>query len=238
MNETRRTVVSGPLAPYTAGFTDRLRERGYGQASVASHLRLLADVSRWLGVQGLSAPDLTPGRVDAFVLASRAGGTSGPWARRSFRRLLEYLVSLGIEVRPSRSSPWSSSSPPTAVTSKTSVGWGLLPSAATCARRGTSSCAAAGVIPPASTTCPPLTSRASSWPKRPRAQPTDGQRDGGAAAIAPALLLPEGPDLGSLGPGDTVDGQLAGWVAASLPRPLGRGTPARQLRALDALWRS
>ena len=179
------------------------------------------------GNQGLSAPDLTPGRVDAFVLASRAGGTSGPWARRKSAGL-EYLVSLGIEVRPESLSPWSSSSPPTAVTSKTSVGWGLLPSAATCARRGTSSCAAAGVIPPASTTCPPLTSRASSWPKRRAASP----RTVNETVVRLRSLLRYFYLLGligSLGPGDTVDGQLAG----SLPRSFDPSVGARLLAGCE-----
>ena len=106
--------------------------------------------------------------------------------------------------------------------------------AATCRGRR-STCATAGVIPPASTTCPPLTSRASSWPKQPRAQPTDGQRDGRAAAISPALLLPVGPDLGSLGPGDTVDGQLrlGPCLAPSTPRSGHACSPVPALSTLS-----
>ena len=48
-------VVSGPLAPYAAGFERWLRSRAYSPSTVASRLSQLDQLSRWLEHQGLGA---------------------------------------------------------------------------------------------------------------------------------------------------------------------------------------
>lgn len=51
--------VSGPLAPFAAGFKFALRELGYTQLSAVNQMRLMGDLSRWLEHRQLSGSDLT-----------------------------------------------------------------------------------------------------------------------------------------------------------------------------------
>ena len=45
-------VVSGPLAPYAAGFESWLRSRSYSPSAVANRLCQLDQLSRWLEREG------------------------------------------------------------------------------------------------------------------------------------------------------------------------------------------
>ena len=52
-------VVSGPLAPYAAGFESWLRSRSYSPSAAANRLCQLDQLSRWLEREGLAAGELT-----------------------------------------------------------------------------------------------------------------------------------------------------------------------------------
>jgi integrase/recombinase XerD len=64
-NEIARERVTGPLAPHSAGFAAELAKAGYTSQSVDRHLRLMAEVSRWLDEVGAAA--LAPGEGRAFL---------------------------------------------------------------------------------------------------------------------------------------------------------------------------
>ena len=52
--------VDGPLAPYAGGFRVELERLGYTPLTAATHVRLMAHLSRWLAHEGVEAPGLTP----------------------------------------------------------------------------------------------------------------------------------------------------------------------------------
>jgi integrase/recombinase XerD len=62
-----RVPVAGPLAPYVGGFAEDLAIKGYAESTVAEHVRLIAQLSRWMANQPLETGELTPARVEQFV---------------------------------------------------------------------------------------------------------------------------------------------------------------------------
>jgi hypothetical protein len=52
-------AVSGPLAPYAAGFASWLRSREYSPSAVADRLYQFDQLSRWLEREGLGVGELT-----------------------------------------------------------------------------------------------------------------------------------------------------------------------------------
>src|SRR6266540_3918115 len=98
MKKTAHVMVTGPLAPYAAGYRRDLSCRGYSAWTEVSYLFSLARVSRWLAVQGLTAADLDASCVERF-LAERPSGRRAEVARRTPRgmmSLLGYLRALGV----------------------------------------------------------------------------------------------------------------------------------------------
>ena|SRR6266496_2095013 len=59
--------VSGPLAGLAAGYAAYLAGRGYASSSVRQHLGLMADLSTWLGGQGLGPDGISPPVADRFA---------------------------------------------------------------------------------------------------------------------------------------------------------------------------
>lgn len=96
MTEPAVVRVTGPLTPYARGFWDDLAGQGYLPSSIASHLRLMAHVSRWLANQGLRPEELTPERAEAFLEARRAEGYSHLLSQRGLAPLLGHLRRQGV----------------------------------------------------------------------------------------------------------------------------------------------
>ena len=67
-------VVSGPLAPYAAGFESWLRSWSYSPSAAASRLCQLDQLSRWLERRGLTAADLTDAWAAEFASSRREAG--------------------------------------------------------------------------------------------------------------------------------------------------------------------
>lgn len=84
--------VEGPLAPYSVGFRDVLRERGYTPLSAVNQMRLMGHLSGWLELGGLSCADLTEHRVIQYLDSRRAAARSQYWTRRSLASLLDFLA--------------------------------------------------------------------------------------------------------------------------------------------------
>lgn len=87
--------VGGPLAAFAPGFVDDLVARGYRPGSAADQLRLMAEVSGWLGERGLGGADLTVRVAEQFV-ADRRARRSRLRSVRALCPLLDYLRGLGV----------------------------------------------------------------------------------------------------------------------------------------------
>jgi integrase/recombinase XerD len=95
MRDPASIQVAGPLAPFVEGFVARLKLWGYARGSRAGHLRLMADLSGWLGGRGLDGSALNAETVDGFVADRRAAGHRDARSARSLRPLLEHLRAVG-----------------------------------------------------------------------------------------------------------------------------------------------
>ena len=87
--------VTGPLSPFREGFGTWLETAGYSRKMRAVHLRLMGDLSCWLGereetIAGLSTPLLAE-----FIAGRRAAGQRTGLSVRALRPLAEYLRGTG-----------------------------------------------------------------------------------------------------------------------------------------------
>lgn len=96
MTDLSRVLVTGPLAPFAAGFAGELAAQGYASQPAAQQLRLLAHVSRWLAGEGKDAAGLNAAAVAAFTGSRRAAGYATHVADSSLRPVLVYLRALGV----------------------------------------------------------------------------------------------------------------------------------------------
>jgi integrase/recombinase XerD len=91
-----RVVVTGPLAPFADAYRAELRRRGYTALTTVNELRQVARLSRWLEASGLTAGDLSVGRVEQFLDVQRSEGRRLACSRPALLYLLDLLVSLGV----------------------------------------------------------------------------------------------------------------------------------------------
>src|ERR1017187_108087 len=92
--------VRGPLAGLAAGYAAYLAGRGYAACSVRQHLGLLADLSTWLGKQGLGPDGISPPVAGRFAAWAGTRRTYLATAR-SLDPLLGYLRAEGVLHEPS-----------------------------------------------------------------------------------------------------------------------------------------
>lgn len=100
-----RTVVVGPLAGHEDGLRRRLTEDGYALDTVREHVRLLSDLSLWLGGHGLGAVDLSDAVVERFVADRRAAGLRTGRSPRALTPVLRHLAAERIIAPPSSTDP-------------------------------------------------------------------------------------------------------------------------------------
>ncbi|WP_327586940.1 site-specific integrase [Nonomuraea sp. NBC_00507] len=86
-----RTAVTGPLAPYANGFREDLAGKGYHPQVIGRHVGLMADLSRWLEDQQLSADALVAEVVQEYLRARRAAGLRDLVSAVAVAPLLGYL---------------------------------------------------------------------------------------------------------------------------------------------------
>ena len=97
--------VTGPLSPFREGFGTWLETAGYSRKMRAVHLRLMGDLSCWLGereetIAGLSTPLLAE-----FIAGRRAAGQRTGLSVRALRPLAEYLRGTGAVLAEEPASP-------------------------------------------------------------------------------------------------------------------------------------
>lgn len=92
-----RVRVVGPLAGFADGYRVDLAERGYSLSGARDQLYLLAQVSRWMEVEGLDLAALTsPMVLGRYVVWRREQGYLRSLSPKSLRGLLGYLDGLGV----------------------------------------------------------------------------------------------------------------------------------------------
>jgi len=111
MTDPSRVRVSGPLAPFAAGFAVQLQRQGYTPGSACHRMYLLAHLSRWLAGEHLDAHALELAIIERFVAARLAAGYVQYTSVKALDPLLAYLRGLGaapmafVQVRPSPQGP-------------------------------------------------------------------------------------------------------------------------------------
>jgi len=89
-------VVSGPLAPFAAGFASWLRSRAYSPSAAADRLYQFDQLSRWLEREGLGVGELTVEQAERFAAARRAAGRVTWASPQSVMLPLGYLRELAV----------------------------------------------------------------------------------------------------------------------------------------------
>ncbi len=93
-------TVSGPLAPYAAGFVSWLKSQVYSPSAIADRLYQFDQLSRWLECEGLAVGELTDEQAEWFAAARRAAGLVMWASPRSALLPLGYLRALGVAPAP------------------------------------------------------------------------------------------------------------------------------------------
>lgn len=86
------TVVSGPLAGYSAGFRQELIDRGYSRRAIGDQMSMVADLGQWLLKQGLEMTALqSAAEIDRFFAERRARGCRARISSPALAALLGFL---------------------------------------------------------------------------------------------------------------------------------------------------
>jgi integrase/recombinase XerD len=93
-------TVSGPLAPFAAGYEAWLRSRSYSTSAIADRLCQFDQLSRWLERERLEVGELTEEQAEPFLAARRAAGRVTWVAPQSVRLPLGYLRKVGVVPTP------------------------------------------------------------------------------------------------------------------------------------------
>lgn len=105
MRDSSCVRVMGPLSPYARDFREELARCGYARSSALNQLKLVAHLSRWMAVEGLSAAELVPAHIERYVEARRAARYRHYLSPHGLRPLLECLRELGVLAEPVASDP-------------------------------------------------------------------------------------------------------------------------------------
>lgn len=96
MRNRAQVRVTGPLAPYAAGFEEELGGLGYRPDSVRRLLILMGHASRWMASQDMGIGDLGPAQVEGFCRARREEGYVGHLSQKAMSPLMDHLRRLGM----------------------------------------------------------------------------------------------------------------------------------------------
>ena len=88
--------VPGPLAPVAEVFEEGLKAAGHRPSTLVSQMRVVADLSRWLEEEAMTAADLSNERIERFIVARREAGRVSPPSRRALGALVKMLEQAGV----------------------------------------------------------------------------------------------------------------------------------------------
>ena len=93
---TQERMHEGPLGCYVDDFAVLLHEQGYSRQFAACQIRWVADFSRWLYKQGLSAADLSQQSVSCYLRYRKSRMRNRGGVQSTLDRLLNLLREKGI----------------------------------------------------------------------------------------------------------------------------------------------
>ena len=93
---TQERMHEGPLGCYVDDFAVLLHEQGYSRQFAACQIRWVADFSRWLYKQGLSAADLSQQSVSCYLRYRKSRMRIRGGVQSTLDRLLNLLREKGI----------------------------------------------------------------------------------------------------------------------------------------------
>ena len=93
--------MQGPLGPWADALADRLEVLGYAGCTIRGKLRLVGELSVFIGRRGLGAADVDAELVEAFVAQRPVSPGRGVPTARSLMWVVDALVDLGVAVAPS-----------------------------------------------------------------------------------------------------------------------------------------
>jgi integrase len=105
MSHPSRVRITGPLVEHAAGFRAALEDQGYRPHAVGCQLYVMAHVSRWLVAEGLGVGQLTPDRVEQFLVARREAGYTLWLSDKGVAPLIGYLRGVGAVPPPDQVGP-------------------------------------------------------------------------------------------------------------------------------------
>jgi len=88
---TIRRLHEGPLGAHIDALATQLQDQGYACESAQMHLRVVAELSRWLQRQGRAAPELTPSGVQAYLRYRQRQGLASHGAAAACQKCLRLL---------------------------------------------------------------------------------------------------------------------------------------------------
>ncbi|MGA2307308.1 MAG: site-specific integrase [Acidimicrobiales bacterium] len=100
MSRRWRATVSGPLAPYAAGFAEELVALGYSKSAAKKQMILLAHLDGWLKARGHEAGEVTADLVEPLFAARRHEGRSNLLTTKSLKPFLGFLRRAGVAEPP------------------------------------------------------------------------------------------------------------------------------------------
>lgn len=88
--------VLGPLAPYTEGFRSHLARLGYSPGGAQYQMWVMSQLNQWLAAHDLEVTDLTPDRLEQFLVVQRRRKGKRLASERVLRSLFGYLRDQGV----------------------------------------------------------------------------------------------------------------------------------------------
>ena len=94
--EPRALVRQGPLGPSIDVFAERLKEQGYGNHTIGSLTRLVADFCCWINLRRIDVPGLAQEQVERYLKYRRRRRYPRPEDQTTLMRFLGLLVQQGL----------------------------------------------------------------------------------------------------------------------------------------------
>ena len=96
MVKVMRSIVTGPLEPYAAGFAEDLLRQGYTWTSAEQQVCFITHLDRWMSGEGVGLDGLSRPVLERYLVERRAAGYVEYRSWKALRPLLNYLAALGV----------------------------------------------------------------------------------------------------------------------------------------------
>ena len=99
MVKVMRSIVTGPLEPYAAGFAEDLLRQGYTWTSAEQQVCFITHLDRWMSGEGVGLDGLSRPVLERYLVERRAAGYVEYRSWKALRPLLNYLAAAGRACR-------------------------------------------------------------------------------------------------------------------------------------------